>query len=122
MPLEGIQWLISQNTNVMYQPGVNQVKVLPGFFKTSPGGVTQDDVNNRPDVLGLFSIILTYAKATQSVGPRDSPKTSSKFMPRTDFTTIFQTQGISQVIPGAHLYDIIKALACFKNTYGDNYV
>ena len=106
----------------MYQPGVNQVKVLPGFFKTSPGGVTQDDVNNRPDVLGFFSIILTYAKATRWVQPSVSPKTCSKFMPRTDFTTIFQTQGISQVIPGAHLYDIIKALACFKNTDGNNYV
>lgn len=122
MPLEAIQWLISQNDNVMYQPGVNQVKVLPGFFKTSPGGVTQDDVNNRPDILGFFSIILTYAKSTQWVGHITSPKNSAKVMPRTDFTTIFQTQGISQVVPGAHLYDIVKALACFKNTDGNNYV
>lgn len=107
---------------MIYNPGVNQVKVLPEFFKTSPGGVTQDNVNDRPDVLAFFSIILTYAKAVQHVGCKDSPKTCSKFMPRTDFTTIFQTQGISQVIPRAHLYDIIQALACFRNTDSDNYV
>lgn len=38
----------------MNKPGRNQVKVLPGFFKTSPGGVTENDVNNRLDFLGFF--------------------------------------------------------------------
>ena len=131
MPLEGIQWLIENPKPCgldlkLYRPGNQQVKVLPDFFKTSPGGVTQNDVRNRPDVLGFFSIILTYAKAAGELKKNQSPKFYSTIMPRTDFTTIFQTQGISQVIPKAHLYEIVKALACFKNTDvkvgGNNYV
>ena len=134
MPLEGIQWLI-ENLNTcemdlkLCRPGRHQVKVIPEFFKTSPGGVTQNDVRNRPDVLGFFSIILTYAKgpvAARALRSNESPKFYSTIMPRTDFTTIFQTQGISQVIPKAHLYEIVKALACFENTDletgGNNYV
>ncbi|KAL8827257.1 MAG: hypothetical protein Q9191_003292 [Dirinaria sp. TL-2023a] len=131
MPLEGIQWLIENPKPCdldlkMYRPANNQVKVLPEFFKTSPGGVTQNAVSNRRDVLGFFSLILTYAKAASTVNEVQSPKSYSSIMPRTDFTTIFQTQGISDVIPKAQLYEIVKALACFKNTDvktgGNNYV
>ena len=123
MPLEGIQWLIENpkpcDFNLkLYRPANKQVKVLPEFFKTSPGGVTPNDVRNRPDVLGFFSLILTYAKAARSLSANQSPKLYSSIMPRTDFTTIFHTQGIPQVIP--------KAIACFKNTDvktgGNNYV
>ncbi len=106
----------------MNSPGVNTVKVLPDFFKTSPGGVTPNDVKNSPDVLGFLSIVLAYAKSAHLVPRNLSPKVSSKIMPRTDFTTIFQTQGISQVIPRAHLYDIVKALACFKSPASGNYL
>ena len=119
MPLEAIHWLMDQgkqNGMRIYDPGVNMVKVIPEFFKTSPGRVTQNQVQNRPDVLGFFSIVLSFAKAAKLVEENESPKVVSKIMPRTDFTTIFETQGISEVIPKEHLYDIVKALACFKNT------
>ena len=126
MPLEAIQWLIGNVQDgdkeyQMFRPGRNTVKVLPEFFKAKPGGVSQDDVKKRPDVLGFFSLILTYAKIAQKTNKDTSPKAFSTIMPRTDFTTIYNTQGISDAIPAKHLYDIVKALACFKNTGGNDY-
>lgn len=120
MPLEGIQWLIEHQEQKkefpMYRFKSNTVRVLPDFFKKSPGGVSKDDVEERPDVLGFMSLILAYAKAAHKASRKDSPKVLQTVMPRTDLTTIYNTQGISKVIPKENLYEIVKALACFKNT------
>ena len=121
MPLEAIQWIIENpqpnNQNwKMYRPSRNQVKVLAPFFKKSPGGVSAEDVQYRPDVLGFLSVVLTFAKIARPLGKNESPKGFSSIMPRNDFTTIYKTQRIDRVLPPDKLYDIVKGVACFKNS------
>lgn len=88
----------------------NMVKVTKKFFQSSPNGVSPDDVGD--DTLGFFSLVMSYAKAAhQSLD--ESVKVLTSTMPRTDFTTMFNL--ISSDITG-DLYDIVKILACYKNS------
>ena len=125
MPLEAIQWIIeyprpADDEHVkLYRPSRNQVKVMAAFFKKSPGGVSTADVQYRPDVLGFLSVVLTFAKIARPLPKNESPKGFSSIMPRNDFTTIYKTQGIDRVLPPNKLYEIVKGLACFKNSGND---
>ena len=122
IPLEAYQYLVQGNLGILYDtPGMYQVVVLPEFFQSRPGGVRQADVTNRGDILGFFSMVLTYAKNAKDLGSNGSPKSFSKIMPRTDFTTIYNSQNINPIIPSQQLYVIVSTLACYKNTGGQNY-
>lgn len=58
-------------------------------------------------------MIIPYAKAATAFEEDESPKELTSIMPRTDFTNIFKQ--VKSAVPGT-LYDILKVLACYKNT------
>ena len=120
LPLESIFDLFSKavmNTPHPLLPrGVSHpergiVLVKKDFFKAAPGGISSDSV--KDDVLGFFSLVLSYAKGASKQATDKSPKDIVSIMPRTDFTNIFKQ--ISATLPnGLNLYDLIKKLACYK--------
>lgn len=89
--------------------------VTADFFQSSPGGIGSNIVKN--DLLGFFSIILSYAKAAKTMAVDKSPKFLLPIMPRTEFTTIFNMvkPQLSPGKPGSKsLYNILKILACYR--------
>lgn len=115
MPLGGIQELIS--TVVGDRPPTSpllnangHVLVKKDFFKK----IEVKQENLKDDVLGFFSLVISYIKADWDFGTSGSPKQLVNIMPRTDFTSIFTSQ-IRSTIPGDSLYDVCKELACFKS-------
>lgn len=72
----------------------------------SPDDVTQD-------MLGFFSVVLSYAKSSDKLKDNQSPKHLTSIMPRTDFTTMFNLIRHSVPVP---LYPLIKILACYEET------
>lgn len=84
--------------------------VTKDFFKTNPGGIAPESV--KDDVLGFFSLVLSYAKGAEIFEEGDYPKEIMSIMPRTDFVTLYDQ--VKTAVPG-QLYDIVKALACFQN-------
>ena len=88
----------------------NIVSVTKGFFRAKPNGISSDSV--EADVLGFFSLIMSYAKAARAEDENQSPKNLISIMPRTDFTNIFNQ--VKSSVPGT-LYDIVKILACYKD-------
>ncbi|TVY15049.1 hypothetical protein LARI1_G006716 [Lachnellula arida] len=130
LPLEAISDLFAKNTANQAHALLPEVKgrgmrchvsrwmisVTKDFFQSSPNGISSTAVND--DVLGFFSLVVSYAKAAKSFNVDESPKMPITIIPRTDFTTIFaQVKG---VVPG-DLYDLVKVLACYKNN-GTNVV
>jgi len=91
-------------------PSNQMVYVTKEFFQSKPNGISSDSV--KADVLGFFSLVISYAKAAKTEMEDESPKELSSIMPRTDFTNIFKQ--VKQAVPGT-LYDIVKILACYKN-------
>ena len=119
MPLEGIQELIS--TVVGGQPPTSpllnangHVLVTKDFFKQ----IQVKPENLKDDVLGFFSLVISYIKADWDFGTSGSPKQLVNVMPRTDFTTIFTSQ-MKGKIPPSSLYDVCKELVCFKKDGND---
>lgn len=124
LPLEAISDLFVKNTAHQAHALLPEVKgqgmrclasrwmisVTKDFFQSSPNGISSTAV--KDDVLGFFSLVISYAKAARSFNVDESLKMSTTIMPRTDFTTIF-TQ-VKGVVPG-DLYDLVKVLACYKN-------
>lgn len=117
LPLEAISDLFSKSLSgpssallPTQNPGVNMVYVTKDFFQSKPNGISSDNV--KADVLGFFSLVVSYAKAARVFDEDESPKGLISIMPRTDFTNIFNQ--VKPAIPGT-LYDIIKILACYKN-------
>lgn len=118
LPLEAISDLFSKAVSgpgsallPKKNPGVNMVHVTTDFFQSKPNGISSDNV--KADVLGFFSLIVSYAKGAKVFLEDESPKGLISIMPRTDFTNIFDQ--VKSAIPGT-LYDIVKILACYKNT------
>ncbi|CAJ2502618.1 Uu.00g100120.m01.CDS01 [Anthostomella pinea] len=78
-----------------------------------------DDDNPAPwatkDVLGFFSIVLTYAKSAQelkgAVLDAHGAKALVSFTPRVYWTTVYED--VKDKIPGS-LWDIINVLACYQ--------
>jgi len=85
MPLEAINALFAKaytnpETSQLFgnvNPINNLVWVTRDFFQSGPGGITSATVSD--DVLGFFSLILSYAKA--------ATKQLTSIMPRTEFVT-----------------------------------
>ncbi|KAJ5587661.1 uncharacterized protein N7459_003426 [Penicillium hispanicum] len=120
MPLKAINYIFTQRTasNLPLLPKIaranqNMVTVTSEFFQASPNGISASSVGD--DVLGFFSLVLTYAKAADKMD-NESPKYLSSIMPRTDFTTMFSL--VKSKVPGT-LYDLVNTLACYKNN-GDS--
>jgi len=86
------------------------VYVTKDFFQSKPNGISSDSV--KADVLGFFSLVISYAKSARAEEEDKSPKDLTSIMPRTYFTTIFKQ--VKPAVPGT-LYDIVKILACYKN-------
>ena len=87
--------------------------VTKDFFQSKPNGI--DPENVKDDVLGFFSLLLSYVKGA-SVLPQDqSPKNIISIMPRSDWSTLFKQ--VSSAVPG-DLYDLVKVLGCYRD-YGD---
>jgi hypothetical protein len=123
MPLEAISYLfeaaVTENKPPASEllPGIraawNKVYVTPGFFQQPINGITKEVAQTRKDVMGFFSLVLSYAKASHDVQEGKSPKTLTSIMPRTDFTTIYNL--IKDVVQGpTSLYDMVKLLSCYK--------
>lgn len=89
--------------------------VMREFFQSSPNGITTKDV--QEDVLGFFSLVMSYAKLAEAQRrPELSIKSDVFIMPRSDFVTLYRQ--IKNNIKGS-LYDIAKVLSCFK-PYADD--
>ncbi|KAL9105246.1 MAG: hypothetical protein Q9227_009547 [Pyrenula ochraceoflavens] len=63
------------------------------------------------DVLGFFSIVLSYAKSAMTFAPDKSPKTLLSIMPRTNFKTLYML--VANRIAG-DLLRTVEHLACYK--------
>lgn len=98
--------------------GKNFIAVKPSFFQSPATGINPNYVSG--DMLGFFSMVLSYAKHADEAYSDSSPKHILSIMPRTDFTTIFNT--IRRYVPGTNypndwrpgaLYSLLKILACY---------
>lgn len=125
LPLSGLNDLLGKylaGTNSAILPRINQkpmVQVTKKFFQAKPNGIDSDSV--KDDVLGFFSLLMSYAKAPGAspdvtVEEDESPKELTIIMPRTDFTSIYGT--VKKDIPG-DLWPVVKKLACYKNNGDD---
>lgn len=124
LPFEAINDLLAAALSVpvsspllpSIRPGKNVVSVTKDFFQSKPNGISSDSV--KADVLGFFSLVISYAKkATENDPPQYSdvsPKNTISIMPRTEFVTLYaQVKG---ALPGSDsLYNLVKVLACYKN-------
>ncbi|KAI0405878.1 hypothetical protein F4802DRAFT_596842 [Xylaria palmicola] len=91
------------------------VYVSAEFFQSSPQGAPKTPT---PDVLGFFSLILSYLKGADAYSSDRSPKFTLPIMPRNDFQAMFNLikSGLGSSLdsgPDA-LYNIVKTLACYK--------
>lgn len=133
LPLQSIQDLIvkavalEENWLLPHAPtedftysvlGKNFIAVKRSFFQSPAIGINPNHVTD--DMLGFFSMVLSYAKHADDVDSDSSPKYLLSIMPRTDFTTIFNT--LRRFVPGTYypnnwrpgsLYSLIKILACY---------
>ena len=83
------------------------------FFQSAPE-CNEEDVGD--DVLGFFSLVLSYAKSGNTAlgKPEEkSIKAASSIMPRTDFLTIYND--VKSGIQG-DLYELVRVLLCYKNS------
>ena len=102
------------------RPSNNIVFVNQKFFQSSPNGISPDSV--KADVLGFFSLVISYAKKATPTSPpvymARSPKYTISIMPRTEFVTLYAQ--VKSTLPGTgSLYDLVKILACYKNDEDD---
>ncbi len=97
-----------------FSPASNVVLVTKDFFQANPNGISPDSVGD--DVLGFFSLLISYAKRASRVIGGYSPKTIISIMPRTDWTILFNQ--VRQAVPG-ELYELVKVLACYKHSDGN---
>lgn len=98
----------------LYRPARGMVYVTKDFFQAKPNGISSDSV--KDDMLGFFSLVISYAKGALTVPNGDSPKNIITIMPRTDWTNLFSQ--VKSAISGS-LYDIVKILACYNTIDGD---
>ena len=117
LPLEAISDLflnaVTPDANSELLPTINRgarmVYVTKDFFQAQRSGISPDAV--KADVLGFFSLILSYAKHADEIKPDESPKRLISIMPRTDFTNVFRQ--VKPSIPGS-LHDLVNLLACYS--------
>lgn len=116
LPLEAISDLFDKAVNKKASallpsiaPERRMIHVTKDFFQTSPNGISSDTVTD--EVLGIFSLVLSYAKGARKEEPDTSPKEIISIMPRTDFTNVFS---LLKAEVSGDLYEIVKKLACYK--------
>lgn len=102
------------------RPFRNIVSVTQKFFQSSPNGISPDSV--KADVLGFFSLVISYIKKATATSPPTYSSTSPKFtisiMARTEFVTLYAQ--VKSTLPGTGtLYNLLKILACYKNDEDD---
>jgi hypothetical protein len=86
------------------------VYVAREYFQSSPNGITTESV--QEDVLGFFSLVMSYAKSADDNRDSDKSIKSDFFiMPRSDFVTLYRQIKVN--LRGS-LYDIAKVLSCYK--------
>ena len=127
LPLEGISDLFSKvivDTPSDLLPTIRLLKMVwvsKDFFQSNPNTISADSV--KADVLGFFSLILSYAKNAGQQDEDKSPKELTSIMPRTEFTTIFAQVKPTVPLNPNTLYGLVKVLACYKNNVnGDGVV
>lgn len=119
MPLESISDIlmraVATETSPLLpriSPDRNMVHVTKDFLQSSPNGVTSDDATDA--VCGFLSLLISYAKAIDNpIAKGESAKELTSIMIRTDYTAIYSM--VKTPIPAAHIYDILKVIACYKN-------
>ena len=118
LPLEAITDLFSKAVtggSSALLPGIRtergMVSVTKDFFQASPNGISSDSVTD--DVLGFFSLVISYAKGAKEEDEDISPKEIISIMPRTDWTNLFNQ--VKSAIPDS-LYDVVKIVACYKRS------
>ncbi|KAJ5105830.1 hypothetical protein NUU61_003177 [Penicillium alfredii] len=125
LPLAGLYDLLGKyvaKTHSALLPNRRQkpmIHVTKDFFQSKPNGLDSGSVED--DVLGFFSLIMSFAKASSAnpnepIEEDESLKELTVIMPRTDFTSIYHS--VKSSIPG-DLYPIVKTLACYKNNGDD---
>ena len=95
---------------------MNIVSVTQKFFQSRPNGISPDSV--KAEVLGFFSLVISYAKKATPTSPPNymtrSPKFTISIMPRTESVTLYAQ--VKSTLPGTGtLYNLVKILACYKN-------
>ena len=75
-----------------YRPWMGITSVIQDFFQSSPNGISPDSV--KADVLGFFSLIISYVKKATPITDNPSydvrsPKYTTSIMPRTEFVTLY---------------------------------
>ena len=124
LPLEAISDLFSKavpgtpSELLPTNPSPRMVWVSKDFFQSNPNGISADSV--KADVLGFFSLILSYAKNARNEGEDESPKELTSIMPRTEFTTVFAQVKPTVPLNPNTLYGLVKVLACYKNAADGN--
>ena len=89
--------------------GDNLVLVTQEYFQSNTNGIDGSKVTD--DVLGFYSLVLSYAKAaSQKLQPDQSPKLFLTFMPRTEINTIYKQ--VKSKITG-DLFNLFNSLACY---------
>ncbi|KAL9630619.1 MAG: hypothetical protein Q9204_004625 [Flavoplaca sp. TL-2023a] len=121
LPLEAIHHLFRKAIAKEASPllpsissGTGMKLVTKEFFQANPNGISPDSVGD--DVLGFFSLVISYAKGASRVTKGYSPKNIISIMPRTDWTTLFEQ--VRPAVPG-QLYELVKVLACYEQDGGD---
>ncbi len=114
LPLEAIQDLFRIAVTPKTSPLLPRIRknmafVTKDFFQAEPNGISRDSVQD--DVLGFFSLVISYANGASKVTNGNSPKGIISILPRTDWTNLFNQ--IRPAVPGP-LYDLVKVLACYR--------
>ncbi len=124
LPLEAMYYLIKERASYKYLPDNNEyynligestrhpgtlVLATKGFFRDKPNGIVSGSLTD--DTLAFLSLVMTYAKtiANNPLKKDESVKLRSVFMPRTDFTTLYNK--VKSQLPG-DLWNIIDTISC----------
>ncbi|KAI1349146.1 hypothetical protein F5Y01DRAFT_327670 [Xylaria sp. FL0043] len=106
-----------------YKRGKRLIYVSREFFQSFQGEIPKDPT---PDLLGFFSLVISYVKAASDYRSGVSPKFLLPILPRNDFQTMFNlvrgSLGSSLDMGDGSLYNIVKTLACYEWYTDDDYV
>lgn len=106
--------LLEKLTNGKRPARSNQmVAVTDDFFQSRPNDIGPGDV--KDDVLGFFSLVMSYAKNAKFEDEDTSMKELTTIMPRTEFITMFSM--VKNRVPGP-LLDLVAILACYERKDG----
>ena len=121
MPLEGIQDLISsvaEGVSDVNRRTESSLLIKEGYVlitKEHFRHLKVDKDKLTDDVLGFFSLLLSYVKADWDVlDTSNSPKQLLNIMPRTDWANLYAQVKEKGPVSPDRLVETVKQLACFK--------